>query len=144
MSNREGSCPRGSPEDGGGAMFESREDAAHQLAERLCGREFRNTLVLAIPRGGVAIGEILAQALHANLDVILSSKLRAPQNPQHVIGAVCEDRTYVLEGDPERIPGLTQADLDEHCRCQFREIERLKSVFRQNRPPIPIRGRSVI
>ena len=63
-------------------MFRNREDAGAQVAERLKGRPFRDPLVLAIPRGGVVVGAALARALGAELDVVLSRKLRAPGQPE--------------------------------------------------------------
>jgi predicted phosphoribosyltransferase len=72
-------------------MFHNREDAAFQLAEKLKERKLRQVLVLAIPRGGVVIGAILAQELDAELDVVLSRKLPAPGQPELAIGAVGED-----------------------------------------------------
>lgn len=71
-------------------MFQDREDAARQLADRLRGRSFRDPLVLAIPRGGVVVGAILARELGAELDVVLARKLRAPGQPELALGAVSE------------------------------------------------------
>lgn len=88
-------------------MFENREEAARQIADRLQGRQFKMPLVLAIPRGGAVLGAALANALGADFDIILARKLRAPWNPQSVIGAVCEDRQYVLNDDAENMPGLS-------------------------------------
>jgi predicted phosphoribosyltransferase len=59
-------------------MFRDREDAALQLAECLKGRPFEDPLVLAIPRGGVVVGAVLARELGADLDVVLTRRLRAP------------------------------------------------------------------
>ena len=56
-------------------MFVDREDAALRLAEELRPLELRNPLVLAIPRGGVVTGAVLARQLGAELDVVLSRKL---------------------------------------------------------------------
>ncbi len=58
-------------------MFRDREDAADQLAAKLQGEKLKNPLVLAIPRGGVVIGAVLARTIGAELDVVLSRKLRA-------------------------------------------------------------------
>jgi putative phosphoribosyl transferase len=60
-------------------MFRDRQDAAEQLAGKLRSRLLHDPLVLAIPRGGVVLGAVLARALHADLDVILSRKLRSPR-----------------------------------------------------------------
>jgi len=78
-------------------MFRDREDAARQLAERLKGRAWHDLLVLAIPRGGVVTGAVLANELGAELDVVLSRKLRAPEQPELAVGAVSEDgRIYLI------------------------------------------------
>jgi len=59
-------------------MFANREDAGRQLAEKLKGRAISHPLILAIPRGGVVTGAVLARELGVGLDVVLSRKLRAP------------------------------------------------------------------
>ena len=80
-------------------MFEDREDAGRRLAERMRGLPLTRPLVLAIPRGGVEIGAILARALGAELDVVLSRKLRAPSMPELAIGAVSESGDVHLDHD---------------------------------------------
>src|SRR5262249_18759654 len=72
-------------------MFRDREDAARRLAARLKGREFHGPIVLAIPRGGIIVGAVLARKLNADLDVVLARKLRAPGQPELAIGALGED-----------------------------------------------------
>src|SRR6516162_8676733 len=71
-------------------MFRDREDAARQLAEKLKGHAFHEPLVLAIPRGGVVTGAVLARELGADMDVVLARKLRAPQQSEIAVGAVSE------------------------------------------------------
>src|SRR5687768_3417636 len=56
-------------------MFANREDGARQLALKLKPLQLRDPLVLAIPRGGIVTGAILARELGAELDVVLSRKL---------------------------------------------------------------------
>jgi len=76
-------------------MFRNREDAGRRLAEVLKARELHDPLVLAIPRGGVVTGAALARELGAELDVVLSRKLRAPGQPELAIGAISENgRVY--------------------------------------------------
>jgi putative phosphoribosyl transferase len=55
-----------------------------------------NIIVLAIPRGGVVIGDIIASTLNAKLDIIVSRKIGAPDNPELAIGAVMPDGSYFL------------------------------------------------
>jgi len=125
-------------------MFRNREDAAHQLAVELKGRKLCDPLVLAIPRGGVVTGAVLAQELGAELDVVLSRKLRAPDQPELAIGAVSEDGHVFLNHYAQEILDLTEDYLATECRHQLDEIARRKKLIRGVRPQAPIAGRSVI
>jgi predicted phosphoribosyltransferase len=125
-------------------MFQDREDAARMLARRIAGRAFLDPLVLAIPRGGVPIGAVLACELGAELDVVLARKLRAPGQPELAIGAVGEDGQVYLDHRAKDMLGLNEDDLAAERRHQLGEIARRKALFRRVRPPAPIKGRSVI
>jgi putative phosphoribosyl transferase len=76
-------------------VFRNREDAGLQLARRFQGRKLRKPVVQGIPRGGLVIGAVLAGKLSAELDVVLSRKLRAPGQPELAIGAVAGRRSRV-------------------------------------------------
>ncbi|WP_372919882.1 phosphoribosyltransferase [Salegentibacter sp.] len=69
-------------------MFTDRKDAAEQLSRELAGYQDKPVVVLAIPRGGLPIGSILAKYLKAPLDVVLSKKIGHPYNKEYAIGAV--------------------------------------------------------
>ena len=125
-------------------MFRDREDAARQLAQKLKGREFHDPLVLAIPRGGVVTGAVLADELGMDLDVVLSRKLRAPGAPELAIGAVSEDGRVYLNPYAREVLDLKEAYLAEERRHQVGEIARRQKLFRAVRPQAPIEGRSVI
>jgi len=125
-------------------MFRNREDAAYQLARKLKGRELLDPLVLAIPRGGVVTGGVLASELGAELDVVLSRKLRAPEQPELAVGAVSEDGHVYLSRHAQEVLELTEDYLAEERRHQLAEIARRKKLFRAVRPQAPVAGRSVI
>ena len=71
-------------------QFDSRIDAARRLAKALASYRGRNPLVLAIPRGAVGMGKVLADELGGELDVVLVRKLRSPFSPEFAIGAIDE------------------------------------------------------
>jgi predicted phosphoribosyltransferase len=125
-------------------MFLDREDAARQLAARLKGCPLRRPLVLAIPRGGVVVGAILARELGADLDIVLSRKLTDPVRRELAIGAIDEDGDVYLTPHGEEVARLHEDYLDEECRYQMREIARRRQLFRRIRPAAPVLGRSVI
>lgn len=79
--------------------FQSRVDAGHKIAERLFGLKedligesgSHNIVILAIPRGGIIIGDIVASELAARLDVLVTMKIGAPNHLELAIGAVMPD-----------------------------------------------------
>jgi predicted phosphoribosyltransferase len=125
-------------------MFRDRVDAGQQLALRLRQRTWTRPVVLAIPRGGVVIGAVLARELGADLDVVLSRKLRAPTQPELAIGAIREDGAIILNHHARAVPHLTDEYIEREGQHQLAEIVRRKRVLRSVRPPVPVAGRSVI
>ena len=122
-------------------MFRDREDAARQLAARLRGREFTRPLVLAIPRGGVGVGAVLAQQLGAELDVIMSRKLRAPNERDLAIGAISEDGEAYENVEAETV---TDEYFHREREHQLSVIAQLKARVRHVRPEAQMAGRTVI
>lgn len=125
-------------------MFRDREDAAHLLVQRLKSYRFHAPVVLAIPRGGVVTGAVLARELGAELDVVLSRKLRAQYQPELAIGAVAEDGQIYVESRVREALELTDEYLSEEQSYQLGEIERRKRLFRTVRSRAPVKDRSVI
>lgn len=125
-------------------MFRNREEAARQLAARLRRRQLHDPLVLAIPRGGVVTGAVLARELGAELDVVLSRKLRAPSQPELALGAVGEDGGVYLNPALDEALGGDDDYLARERRYQLGELARRRRLFRAVRPPARIAGRTVI
>lgn len=126
------------------ACFANRAEAGRLLADRLAGFALERPLVLAIPRGGVEVGEPIARALGAELDVVLSRKLRAPDQPELALGAVAEDGSVYLNEIGESVKDELGDWLEQERRHQMEEIRRRAGMIRRVRPPAPIEGRSVI
>jgi len=121
--------------------FKNREDAAVRLAERLASYRDDHPLVVGVPRGAVPMARIIADALAADLDVVLVRKLRAPGQPELAIGAVDESGT-VFEGEYFAMAPVTH--VREEVRTQ-REILRMRrELYTKAQPPIDPAGRVVI
>lgn len=69
-------------------IFKDRIEAAHLLADKLETYKEKNAIVLAIPRGGVPMGYIIAKQLHLPLEVVLSKKIGHPLHKEFAVGAV--------------------------------------------------------
>ncbi len=74
-------------------MFSDRNEAGKLLSEKLADLKGQNCLVLAIPRGGIVIGDQIAPSLGCKLDVIVSKKINPPNHPEYAIGAIMPDGT---------------------------------------------------
>lgn len=123
--------------------FRDRHHAGRVLAERLAhyfGRE--NLLVLALPRGGVAVGFELARALEAPLDVVVVRKIGMPGHEEYAIGAMASGGVRVMNPQPGAAlrPDVVAAVM---AREQD-ELLRREQLYRQQRPALAITGRPVI
>ena len=125
-------------------MFADREDAARQLATKLRGLALHDPVVLAIPRGGVVTGAVLARELGADLDVVLSRKLRAPYQPEFAIGAVGEGGEVYLNHHIDGAAMVDKSYLEAERQRQVEAIEERQQLFRAGRARASLTARSVI
>ena len=107
-------------------------------------RALVDPLVLAIPRGGVPIGAVLADELNAELDIVLSRKLRAPLQPELAIGAISEGGEVYMNSHARDVLGVDRPYLEQEKRHQLAEIERRATLFRHVRPRAETSGRSIV
>ncbi len=125
--------------------FKDREEAGRQLvAELLQYRDDPHGLILALPRGGVAVGYQLSLALHLPLDVFITRKIGAPDNPEYAIGAVAETGSRYLNQEAVSSFGLSRHELDRLIHVQEKEIARRKDLYRQGRSLPLLTGRTVL
>ena len=119
-------------------LFRDRTDAAKQLAERLYWlkneiQENKSSVVIvAVPRGGVVIGNIIASQLGAKLDLVVSRKIGAPFNPELAIGAVMPDGSYFLN-DVAEMMNVSQDYIESQIEKEVKEIDRRLIEFRGDR-----------
>jgi len=125
-------------------LFHDRDEAGWQLVERLRGSRMEKPLVLAIPRGGIEVGAAIARGLGAELDVVLSRKLRSPHQPELAIGAVTENGEVYLNHFASAMTDVGSSFIEAERRRQLDEIERRKASIRSVRPRAEIAGRTVI
>lgn len=121
--------------------FHNRADAAEKLAEKLSMYKGENPLVLAIPRGAVPMGKMIAERLDGELDVILVRKLGAPGNPEFAIGAVDEaEKVAMGEG------GFSEDDpfVRQEIESQMRTLRERRKHYTPERDPVDPAGRVVI
>jgi putative phosphoribosyl transferase len=127
-------------------IFTDRQHAGQQIASRLLHCKGEDPLVLAVPRGGVAIGVEVAKILGAPLDLVLVRKIGVPFQPELAAGAVVdgEHTETVWNRDILRELELSEDSFKDEVAQQLREIERRRKAYLCDRPRPRIAGRTVI
>ena len=125
--------------------FRDRRDAGQRLAAQLAGYAGRHdVVVLALPRGGVAVAYEVARALGAPLDVFLVRKLGVPGHEELAMGAIASGDVRILNQDIVRALGIPADVVERVATTERAELERRERAYRTNRPPLDVRGRLVI
>ncbi len=122
--------------------FENRAQAAQMLAGRLGAYRGRHPLVLAIPRGAVPMGRILADALDGDLDVVLVRKLRAPYNPELAVGSIDETGAVYLDPDTRDLWDAPYLEVEKNA--QLETLKRRRQMYEPAGSPIDAAGRVAI
>ncbi len=120
-------------------MYENRTDAGKQLAVPLKDYKGLETVVLAIPRGGLPIGAEVARALKVPLDVALTKKIGHPQHREYAIGAVSLES--VILNESEIVP---KSYIEEETTRIREELQRRQDQYYKNRKPLSLKNKVVI
>jgi len=104
-------------------MFVDRQQAGKLLAEQVQqylqeGKDLgsRGIVAIGLPRGGVPVAAEVALALGCPLDILVSKKIGAPDNPELAIGAVTSDGVVVLDQQMARLFGNPERFFQEQSR----------------------------
>jgi putative phosphoribosyl transferase len=126
--------------------FANRHAAGVALAALVQARDSadQDAVVVALPRGGVPVGAVVAQALNAPLDIIVVRKLGVPTQPELAMGAIGEGGTRVLNHDVLDALGIPPDQLEAVERRERLELDRRSLRLRSGHRRVPLRGRTVV
>jgi predicted phosphoribosyltransferase len=122
--------------------FEAGEDLARLLKSR--GEDFRDAIVLALPRGGVPVAYPVAEALGVPLDVFIVRKLGVPGHEELAMGAIASGGVRVLNDDVVTGLGIPMSAIEAVAKREMVELERRERDYRGDRPPLDVKGKTVI
>jgi predicted phosphoribosyltransferase len=111
-----------------------------ELASRL---PYVRPIVLALPRGGVAVAAPVAEALRAPLDVIAVRKLGAPFFPELAMGAIAGDTCVLDQGLICRLH-IGRPAIDAVIAKETRELRRREALYRRGLSELALEGRTVV
>lgn len=126
-------------------IFHDRVEAGQLLAKKLTAyREQKDTIVLALPRGGVPVGYEIAQALKLPLDVFLVRKLGVPGNEELAFGAIAVNEVRVFNEKIIHQMDLTPAIIDAIIRREQQVLNERNQKYRGNQPLPNLKNHTVI
>lgn len=123
--------------------FADRADAGRQLATALSAYRNDRPLILAIPRGGVPVGRVIADALRGELDIVLVRKIGAPFNPGLAIGAIDESGAIHI-ADSARQARADATFIEQEASRELELIRERRGRYGMGHPPIDPADRTVI
>ncbi len=103
-----------------------------------------NTVVLAIPRGGVVVGNVISNVLNLSFDVIVVRKIGAPHNPELAIGAVGPEKTVYWDRKLCENLGVGKSEMAKLKTIKSLEVLERENIFRGNEKPFDVAGKIVI
>lgn len=124
--------------------YRDRRHAGAELARRLSDLKQGEVGVLALPRGGVPVAFEVARALDAPLDVFVVRKLGLPGHPEYAMGAIASGGVRVLNDEVVRLYEIPERLVNAIARQEQMELERRERAYRDERPPLDVRGRTVV
>lgn len=125
-------------------VFRDRTAAGKELAKHLADYKNDDCVVIALPRGGVPVAAEIANALEAPLDILAVRKIGAPTNPELALGSVTENGDVIYNEHILQALAIDETELQEALKPQLAEIQRQIRVFRDDRAPVDVRGRTVV
>lgn len=125
-------------------MFKSREEAAELLAQKLQNYKGKDAIILAVPRGGVVVGKTLAKKLSLPLDIVVTRKIGAPNQPELAIGAVGPEGAKFIDWGLAMRAGADEDYLKFKIEEQKKEVGKRFSKFRKGKKALELKGKIVI
>jgi putative phosphoribosyl transferase len=126
-------------------IFKDRAEAGRRLASKLQSyKDKKNTIILALPRGGVVTAYEIAKALNLPLDIIVPRKIGAPGNEEYALGAITESGQGIFNQEAINLTGATKEYLAKEVVKGKKEAQRRLKVYRKNRPVLKLLNKTVI
>lgn len=125
-------------------VFEDREEGGRKLAEKLSDFKNMNTLILAVPSGGVPIGKEIQKALSCDFDLLIVRKAQIPWNTEAGFGAVNLDGDIVLNNHLLNMLRLSNGEIDSQITKTKEILKKRDMLFRKGKKFPALHGKHVI
>lgn len=125
-------------------MFTNRKEAGHLLARTLEDKHIEFDVVLGVPRGGVAVAEVIASYFNCPLDVVMAKKIVSPGWDEFAIGAVTPDGETLIPERAQKIINTDSTAMEVLARKVKENIDGRLKRYRGHRPPHDLQGKNIL
>lgn len=125
-------------------VFRNRADAGAQLGRALRDMGLQAPVLLALPRGGVAVAAEAAASLGVPFEAFVALKVGAPGHEELGIAAVAEDLEEPVPSEVATRVGASRDELRVLAERSTAEMERRVRLYRRGRALPELAGREVV
>jgi putative phosphoribosyl transferase len=125
-------------------MFTNRREAGHLLARALEEKQIKFDLVLGVPRGGVAVAEVIASYFNCPLDVVMAKKIASPNWEEFALGAVAPDGEVLIHERVQKIVDVDKDTIDKLAQKVKDDIASRLGRFRGKKSPLKLEGKDIL
>lgn len=125
-------------------MFTNRREAGQLLAQTLEDEQIEFDLVLGVPRGGVAVAEVIAAYFNCPLDVVMAKKITASGWDEFVVGAVTPDGEILATERTRKLVKTDGVAIDKLAQKVKENIDRRLKWYRGQYPPLDLKGKNIL
>ena len=120
-------------------LFRNRKEAAEMLIPYLDRYRNKNSIILAVPRGGIPVAYPIAKAYRWPLDLLMAKKIGHPTHPEFAIGAVTLQDQIIDEGT-----GVPQSYINNEVDRIRKSLKDRYKQFTEGRKPIDLENKTII
>lgn len=126
-------------------LFKDRTEAGRTLAKALAAyARRRDALVLALPRGGVIVADVVAKNLSLPMDVWLVRKLGVPGHEELAMGAISMGGVRHIDTNIVKLLNIPNHLIQDVVAKEQAELERRNKLYRHDNPLPALKGKTVI
>ena len=128
-------------------IFRDRKQAGKLLAshlQKMIKLDRKNSLILALPRGGVPVAAEVANVLNIPLDILIVRKIGHPYQPEYGIGAITEEGYYWTDPGAVRVSDIQPHQIQQVVEKESAEVARRIKTYRNDKPLPDLKGKTVI
>ncbi|MBK3332677.1 phosphoribosyltransferase [Persephonella atlantica] len=125
-------------------VFKDREDAGDKIADFIQKYIDKNSIILAVPSGGIPVAYRMSKKLHIPFDLVLVKKITYPWTTEAGFGAVSVEGDEVINSEAVEYYRLSEEEIKKQKEKTVQILKERNRKFRRGKPFPDIKGKTVV